>query len=138
MAALVGAAGLIWQLAAAKDDLVDVREQRDQARDALAMAHANAEAAAQRYDKLLSVVALRDAQLEAATQQVEQRRDAAQRLEVDDDETRVWAARPVPGAVTQWVRDLATPADGGDGVSDPARLDDPAAAGPAPTDPPQP
>lgn len=63
-------------------------------------------------DTLSAVLSARDEQLQRDAELVDMMRNTARQLERDDATTSDWAGQPLPAAVSDWVRELATDDDG--------------------------
>lgn len=59
-------------------------------------------------DTLSAVLSARDEQLQRDAELVDMMRNTARQLERDDATTSDWAGQPLPAAVSDWVRELAT------------------------------
>ena len=66
-------------------------------------------------DTLSAVLSARDEQLQRDAELVDMMRNTARQLERDDATTSDWAGQPLPAAVSDWVRELATDDDGSRG-----------------------
>jgi len=66
-------------------------------------------------ETLSAVLSARDEQLQRGAELVDMMRNTARQLERDDATTHDWASQPLPAAVREWVRELATDDDGSRG-----------------------
>lgn len=68
-------------------------------------------------DTLSVILSARDDQLQRDAELVDMMRNTARQLERDDATTSDWAGQPLPAAVSDWVRELATDNDDSRGGS---------------------
>ncbi|WP_422101897.1 hypothetical protein [Vreelandella sp.] len=81
------------------------------AHDQVAILHEHQRWQREQIDTLSAVLSARDEQIKRDDALVNMMRDTARQLERDDATTSDWAGQPLPAAVSDWVRDLATDND---------------------------